>query len=106
MQQGNDQPLRVRPGRLAGPVQGERPVPLFAGGQLYYQGEAGRARIDLDDGTVDIEDGVFTFELEHDIRHRLMNGLDDIGITLENAGAIDEFEAAGRAGNGPVTTAL
>ncbi len=68
--------------------------------------KAGRARIDLDDGTVDIEDGVFGFEIEHDTRHRLMNGLDDIGITLENARAIDEFEGSGRADHGPVTTAL
>ena len=34
------------------------------------------------------------------------NGLDDIGITLENAAAIDAFEASGAADRGPVTTAL
>ena len=39
-------------------------------------------------------------------KHRLLNGLDDIGITLESAAAIDEFEAAQGAAAGPVTTAL
>ncbi|HUC00908.1 MAG TPA: hypothetical protein VMS11_13890 [Solirubrobacterales bacterium] len=44
--------------------------------------------------------------MEHDVKHRLLNGLDDIGITLENAGAIDTFEATPAGAHGPVTTAL
>ena len=69
--------------------------------------EAGRARIDLDDQTVDSSvTGVVKFDIDPDIARRLLNGLDDIGITLENAGRIDEFEAAGKADHGPVTTAL
>ena len=68
--------------------------------------EAGEARIDLDDGTVDCEAGVFAFEVEPDVKHRLLNGLDDIGITLQNVGAIDEYESSGRSAGGPVTTAL
>jgi 3-isopropylmalate/(R)-2-methylmalate dehydratase small subunit len=67
---------------------------------------AGRARIDVDDETVTCAAGVFEFEVEHDVKHRLLGGLDDIGITLENAGAIDEFEQSDAAGRGPVTTAL
>ncbi|HEX6602223.1 MAG TPA: 3-isopropylmalate dehydratase small subunit [Solirubrobacterales bacterium] len=67
--------------------------------------EAGAARIDLDDGTVDCAAGVFEFEIEPDVGYRLLNGLDDIGITLERTGDIDAFEASGRA-HGPVTTAL
>ncbi|HEX2096760.1 MAG TPA: 3-isopropylmalate dehydratase small subunit [Solirubrobacterales bacterium] len=67
---------------------------------------AGEARIDVDDQTVNTADGVFPFEIEPDVKHRLLNGLDDIGITLENGGAIDAFEAAGGAERGPVTTAL
>ena len=58
--------------------------------------EAGEARIDVDDQTVTCAAGVFEFEIEPDVKHRLLNGLDDIGITLENAAAIDAFEAAGR----------
>jgi 3-isopropylmalate/(R)-2-methylmalate dehydratase small subunit len=49
---------------------------------------------------------VFEFEIENDVRHRLLNGLDDIGITLENAGAIDRFESGDAASVGPVTTSL
>ena len=68
--------------------------------------EAGEARIDVDDETVTCAAGVFEFEVEPDVKHRLLNGLDDIGITLENAAAIDGFEQAGGAARGPTTTAL
>jgi len=68
--------------------------------------EAGEARIDVDDETVTCAAGVFEFEVELDVKYRLLNGLDDIGITLENAGAIDAFEASGAAGLGPQTTSL
>ncbi|HVO54456.1 MAG TPA: 3-isopropylmalate dehydratase small subunit [Solirubrobacterales bacterium] len=68
--------------------------------------EAGEARIDVDDETVTCAAGVFEFEVEHDVKHRLLNGLDDIGITLENAGAIDDFEATPAGAHGPVTTGL
>jgi 3-isopropylmalate/(R)-2-methylmalate dehydratase small subunit len=68
--------------------------------------EAGEARIDVDDQTVDYAGGVIGFEIDEAVKHRLMHGLDDIGITLQDAGAIDEFEASGKADTGPVTTAL
>jgi len=68
--------------------------------------EAGEARIDVDDETVTCAAGVFNFAVEPDVKHRLLNGLDDIAITLENALAIDSFESAGGAARGPVTTAL
>jgi 3-isopropylmalate/(R)-2-methylmalate dehydratase small subunit len=67
---------------------------------------AGEARIDLDDETVNCAGGVFRFQVEPDVKQRLLNGLDDIGITLENAAAIDAFESAPAAPAGPVTTAL
>ncbi len=57
--------------------------------------EAGEARIDVDDETLTCAAGVFEFEVEADIKHRLLNGLDDIGITLEGAAAIDAFESSG-----------
>jgi 3-isopropylmalate/(R)-2-methylmalate dehydratase small subunit len=33
------------------------------------------------------------FEIDHEIRHRLLNGLDDIALTLEQAAEVDEFES-------------
>ena len=67
---------------------------------------AGEARIDVDDQTVSYADGVVEFEIDEEVKHRLLHGLDDIGVTLKSAGAIDEFEASGRADLGPVTTGL
>ena len=68
--------------------------------------EAGEARIDVDDQTVTSAGGVVKFEIDEEVKHRLLHGLDDIGITLTDAGAIDRYEASGRADLGPVTTAL
>jgi 3-isopropylmalate/(R)-2-methylmalate dehydratase small subunit len=68
---------------------------------------AGEARIDVDDETISCGTaGVFEFEIEPDVKFRLLNGLDDIGLTLETAAAIDEFENAGGASRGPATTTL
>ena len=67
---------------------------------------AGEARIDLDDQTLNTKDGVFPFEIDEDIKHRLVNGLDDVALTLQRADRIDSFEAAGSADAGPVTTSL
>ncbi|HEY2537344.1 MAG TPA: 3-isopropylmalate dehydratase small subunit, partial [Solirubrobacteraceae bacterium] len=33
------------------------------------------------------------FEIDHEIRHRLLNGLDDVAMTLEQAAEIDEYES-------------
>jgi len=68
--------------------------------------DAGEARIDVDDQTIECAAGVFEFQIEPDVQHRLLKGLDDIGITLENGSAIDAFEGSGGAERGPVTTAL
>ena len=67
---------------------------------------AGEARIDLDDQTVTCAEGVFQFEIDEDIKHRLSNGLDDVAMTLQRVEAIDRFEGAGKADHGPVTTSL
>jgi len=67
---------------------------------------AGEARIDLDDQTINIIDGVFRFGIDEEIKHRLLDGLDDVAMTLQQSEAIDAFEQAGRAERGPVTTAL
>jgi 3-isopropylmalate/(R)-2-methylmalate dehydratase small subunit len=67
---------------------------------------AGAARIDLDDGTVDCKAGVFGFELDPEVTHRLLHGLDEIGITLSSEDAIEAFERSGATDEGPLTTAL
>jgi 3-isopropylmalate/(R)-2-methylmalate dehydratase small subunit len=67
--------------------------------------EAGEARIDVDERTVTYAGGVVPFELEDEIRHRLLNGLDEVGITLQNAEAIDAYERD-HPGLGVPTTAL
>jgi 3-isopropylmalate/(R)-2-methylmalate dehydratase small subunit len=68
--------------------------------------EAGEARIDVDDQTVDCAAGVFRYEIDEEIKHRLLHGLDDIGLTLQAADEIAAFERSGRADLGPVTTSL
>jgi 3-isopropylmalate/(R)-2-methylmalate dehydratase small subunit len=52
-------------------------------------------------------DGVHaaSFEIGAEVKHRLLNGLDDIALTLQEADAIDAYEQ-GRERTGPVTTAL
>jgi 3-isopropylmalate/(R)-2-methylmalate dehydratase small subunit len=67
---------------------------------------AGEARIDVDDQTVTCAEGVFEFELDPEVKHRLLHGLDDIGLTLQRASEIDTFEESGRAAHSPVTTSL
>jgi 3-isopropylmalate/(R)-2-methylmalate dehydratase small subunit len=68
--------------------------------------EAGEGRIDTDDQTVTFAGGVHKFEIDEEVKHRLLHGLDDIGTTLQDAGAIERFEQSGRADAGPVTTSL
>ncbi|TMM10038.1 MAG: 3-isopropylmalate dehydratase small subunit [Actinobacteria bacterium] len=66
---------------------------------------AGETAIDLERQTVAFSGHEVGFEIDPDIRHRLLNGLDDIGVTLGNADAIERYEAD-RERSGPVTTAL
>ena len=56
---------------------------------------AGEARIDLDDQTVTCANGVFKFELDEQIKHRLLEGLDDVALTLQHTDEIDRFETRG-----------
>ncbi|RQP06340.1 3-isopropylmalate dehydratase small subunit [Paracoccus sp. MA] len=58
------------------------------------KGANARMTVDLENLTVTTSDGQsFPFELDPFRRHCLLNGLDDIGLTMEKAGAIDTFEA-------------
>jgi len=63
--------------------------------------DRGRARVDLEAQTVD----EFSFEIDADTKHRLLNGLDDVGLTLQREDAIAVYEAE-RERRGPKTTAL
>ncbi len=66
---------------------------------------AGSGDVDLLEQEVRFEGREVPFEIDHEIRHRLLNGLDDIALTLDSAEAIDAYERD-RARSGPVTTAL
>jgi 3-isopropylmalate/(R)-2-methylmalate dehydratase small subunit len=50
--------------------------------------------IDLEAQTVTTGDFVAPFEIDEFAKHRLLNGLDRIGLTMQHAGDIDEYEAA------------
>jgi 3-isopropylmalate/(R)-2-methylmalate dehydratase small subunit len=63
--------------------------------------ERGKARVDLEAQTVD----EFHFDIDPEVKHRLLNGLDDVSMTLQQEEEITAFEQE-RERVGPVTTAL
>jgi 3-isopropylmalate/(R)-2-methylmalate dehydratase small subunit len=67
--------------------------------------EAGEGEVDLEALEVRFAGRAVPFEIEEDRRHRLLNGLDDIALTLQQADAIAAYEQT-RERLGPVTTAL
>ncbi len=66
---------------------------------------AGEAQVDLREQEVRWPGGSARFEIDPEIKHRLLNGLDDIALTLEQGDAIDAYERQ-RERSGPVTTSL
>jgi len=52
-----------------------------------------RIKVDLDSRTVSYNEVTVAFELDDYTRWRLMEGLDDIGLTLKQTDSIDAFEA-------------
>jgi len=46
-----------------------------------------------------------SFDIDPEVKHRLLNGLDDIALTLQEVGAIETYERD-RERTGPVTTSL
>ena len=55
--------------------------------------------IDLEAQTITRPDGsTVSFDMDPFRRHCLLNGLDDIGLTLEKASAIDSFEGSQKSG--------
>jgi 3-isopropylmalate/(R)-2-methylmalate dehydratase small subunit len=52
-----------------------------------------RLRIDLERQTVsDDRDALASFDIDPAVKHRLLNGLDDIGLTLQHAAEVAAFE--------------
>ncbi|CAA9522167.1 MAG: 3-isopropylmalate dehydratase small subunit [uncultured Solirubrobacteraceae bacterium] len=66
---------------------------------------AGHAEVDLAAQEVRWDGGSASFEIDPEIKHRLLNGLDDIALTLQEDAAIAAYESD-RERAGPVTTAL
>lgn len=61
------------------------------------RGANARITVDLGAQTVTASDGrSFAFDIDPFKKHCLLNGLDDIGLTLEKVAAIDAFEARAR----------
>ncbi len=57
------------------------------------KGANARITVDLEAQIVTTSDGeTFSFELDSFKKHCLLNGLDDIGLTMEKAASIDTFE--------------
>jgi 3-isopropylmalate/(R)-2-methylmalate dehydratase small subunit len=66
--------------------------------------DAGECQVDLAGQEVRWPGGSARFEIDPEIKHRLLNGLDDIGLTLAQDDAIEAYERD-RERTGPVTTA-
>ncbi len=68
--------------------------------------EAGEGSIDLVEQEVHFDGRNVAFEIDHEIRHRLLGGLDDIALTLRKEDAITEYERECSAAWAVNTTAL
>jgi 3-isopropylmalate/(R)-2-methylmalate dehydratase small subunit len=66
---------------------------------------AGSGEIDLEAQEVRFAGEQVAFSIDHEIRHRLLGGLDDIALTLKQNDVIAAYERD-RERSGPVTTAL
>ena len=63
--------------------------------ELAEQNDTVTLTVSLENQTITLADGrVWSFEVNGFRKHCLLNGLDDIGITLQDSDAIHEFEKA------------
>jgi 3-isopropylmalate/(R)-2-methylmalate dehydratase small subunit len=62
-------------------------------------------QVDLAAQEVRWEGGSASFEIDEQVKHRLLNGLDDVAMTLQQEEALSAYESE-RERFGPVTTAL
>jgi 3-isopropylmalate/(R)-2-methylmalate dehydratase small subunit len=81
------------------------PVPLPEDEVEALMDCADEAEIDLEAQVVRFDGREVPFDIDQEIKRRLLNGLDDIGVTLSDEQAITAYERH-RERAGPVTTAL
>lgn len=62
--------------------------------KLLEQEPGAQMTVNLEDRTAQLGTHTFTIEVDDYTRWRLMEGLDDIGLTLRNEQAIEDYEAA------------
>jgi 3-isopropylmalate/(R)-2-methylmalate dehydratase small subunit len=67
--------------------------------------DAAEAEVDLENQVVRFDGREVHFDIDADLKDRLLKGLDDIAMTLERGDAIDAYERE-RERPGPVTTSL
>lgn len=61
---------------------------------LMAEAKGGEFTIDLENKTITQPNGaVIPFDLDPSLRHRLLNGLDDVGLTLQKSDKIARFES-------------
>ena len=78
---------------------------VLAPDEVRAVAEAGEAEVDLEALEVRAGGHVYRFELDPETRHRLLEGLDDIAMTLREEAAIAAFEREHER-RGPRTTAV
>jgi 3-isopropylmalate/(R)-2-methylmalate dehydratase small subunit len=62
--------------------------------QAHDRGEWERLTVDLDDQVVVTDNGLqFSFEVDPHKKHKLLQGLDDIGLTLQYENEMQEYES-------------
>src|SRR3954447_12010186 len=81
------------------------PLPEEEVEALMDSATGAEVEIDLEAQVVRFDGREVPFEIDQEIKRRLLNGLDDIGVTLSNEQTIDAYERE-RERPGPVTTAL
>jgi 3-isopropylmalate/(R)-2-methylmalate dehydratase small subunit len=58
------------------------------------KGSNARMVVDLENQQIETSDGeVIAFDLDQNRKHCLINGLDDIGLSMEKIASVDAFEA-------------
>jgi 3-isopropylmalate/(R)-2-methylmalate dehydratase small subunit len=65
---------------------------VLSGEDCRALAQAGAGEVDLLEQEVRFAGREVAFEIDHEIRHRLLNGLDDIALTLEQGAEIDAYE--------------
>jgi len=83
---------------------GMLPVQLTAD-EVASIAEAGHCQVDLAGQEVRWDGGTASFDIDQEIKHRLLNGLDDIALTLQETARIDTYEAE-RERSGPDTVVV